>query len=64
MGLGGNSIPSWDAMRQAFLKKYQDYFQARDLRGEIFKMAQKEDESLEDYVERFQYNLRHPININ
>jgi hypothetical protein len=58
MGLGGNYIQNWEGMRQAFLKKYQDYFQARDLRGEIFKMAQKEEESLEDYVERFQYNIR------
>jgi hypothetical protein len=25
MGLGGQSIYTWDDMKQAFLKKYQDY---------------------------------------
>jgi hypothetical protein len=39
-----------DVMKQAFLKKYQDYSKARDLSEEIFKMTQKEDESLGDYV--------------
>jgi hypothetical protein len=29
-----------------------------DLRNEVFKMNQKEDESLEDLVERFAYNIK------
>jgi hypothetical protein len=58
MGLGGQSINTWDVMKQAFLKKYQDYCKARDLHEEIFKINQKEDESLEDYMEQFQYNLQ------
>jgi hypothetical protein len=58
MGLGGNTIHTWEEMRQTFLRKYQDYCKERDLREEIFKMTQKDDEILEDYVERFQYNLQ------
>ena len=58
MGLGGNSIRTWDEMKQRFLKKYQDYCKVRDIREEIFRMTQKEEETLEDYVERFQYNLQ------
>jgi hypothetical protein len=30
----------------------------RDIHEEIFKMTQREEEILEDYVERFQYNLQ------
>jgi hypothetical protein len=58
MGLGGNSIKTWDEMKQRFLQKYQDYCKVRDIREEIFRMTQKEEETLEDYVERFQYNLQ------
>jgi hypothetical protein len=43
MGLGGNSINTWDEMKQKFLKKYQDYCKVRDIREEIFKMSQKEE---------------------
>jgi hypothetical protein len=28
-----------------------------DLKDEIFKMTARENETLEEYVERFQYNL-------
>jgi hypothetical protein len=58
MGLGGNTIKTWDEMRKNFLSKYQDYCTNRDLHEEMFKMAQKEDEILEDYVERFHYNVK------
>jgi hypothetical protein len=40
-------------MHRIFLKKYQEYCKARNLREEIFKMTQKEEEILEDYLERF-----------
>jgi len=43
-------------MKQAFLAKYQDYCRTKDLKDEIFKMVAKENETLEEYVERFQYN--------
>ena len=58
MGLGSKSIATWDEMKKVFLKKYQDYCKTRDLKEEIFGMTHKEGESLEDLVERFQYNLQ------
>jgi hypothetical protein len=58
MALGGGTINSWDEMKQDFLKKYQDYYRTRDLKDKIFQMIAKENETLEEYVERFQYNLQ------
>jgi len=58
MGLGSASISTWNDMKETFLSKYQDYCRTRDLRQEIFRMTQKEDQSLEDYVEWFHYNLQ------
>jgi hypothetical protein len=57
MGLGGGTINSWEQMKKSFLLKYQDYYRTRYLKDEIFQMTVKENESLEEYVERFQYNL-------
>ena len=44
-------------MKETFLSKYQDYFWTKDLKEEIFRITQKE-ESLEDYMEWFHYNLQ------
>ena len=55
MSLGGNCIQTWENMKNIFLKKHQDYCKSNE---DIFGMIQGEDESLEDYVERFQYNLQ------
>ena len=49
---------SCDQMKEKFLAKYQDYCRTREKREELFKMVQKEDENLEDFVERLQYNLQ------
>jgi hypothetical protein len=57
MGLGEYTIRSWEDMKTTFLKKYQDYCRNRDSQNDIFKMQQQEEESIEDYVERFLYNL-------
>jgi hypothetical protein len=57
MGLGESTIGYWDTMRKIFLKKYQAYCRPKDSKEDIFRMAQQEDESLEDYLERFLYNL-------
>jgi len=57
MGLGPASISTWNGMKETFLSKYEDYCRTRDLREEIFRMTQKEEESLEDYMEWFHYNL-------
>lgn len=58
MGLGLASISTWNYMKETFLSNYQDYCRTRDVRVEIFRMMQKEEESLEDYVELFHYNLQ------
>jgi hypothetical protein len=57
MGLGGNTIKTWDEIRIYFLIKYREYGKAMDLREIFFRMTQKEYESLEDYLERFMYNI-------
>ena len=54
MSLGTNSIRSWNDMQNIFLEKYKDH----DLKEEIFRMNQREDESLEDLIERFMYNVK------
>ena len=51
IGMEGNTIRTWHDMKQGFLKKYEDYCKSRDIKEEIFKITQKNDESLEDYVE-------------
>ena len=58
MGLGEHTIRSWDDMKTTFLRKYQEYCRSKDSCNDIFKMQQQEDENLEDYVERFVYNLQ------
>ena len=32
--------------------KYQDFYNTKDKREELFKMVQKDEESLEDFIER------------
>ena len=46
MSLGTNSIRSWNDMQKIFLEKYKYH----DLKEEIFRMNQREDESLEDLI--------------
>lgn len=58
MGLGEHAITSWDGMRRIFLRKYQPYCRSKDSKDDIFRMNQQEDESLEEYLERFSYNLQ------
>ena len=58
MSLRGHVITTWDQMKHKFLLKYQDYYRTREKREELFMMVQKEDENLEDFVERLQYNLQ------
>jgi hypothetical protein len=45
-------------MKQAFLNKYQEYCRARDRKEELFKMSQREDESLENSMEILEYNVQ------
>ena len=55
MSLGGNCIQTWEDMKYMFLKRYQDYFRVNE---DIFEITQEEEETLENYVERFQYNIQ------
>jgi hypothetical protein len=64
MSLGGHVITTWYQMKQKFLNKYQDYCRTREKREDLFKMMQKEDENLEDFVERLQYNLQRSSHPN
>jgi hypothetical protein len=64
MSLGGHVITTWDQMKKKFLNKYQDYCRTRKKREELFKMMQKEDENLEDFVERLQYKLQRSSHPN
>jgi hypothetical protein len=57
MSLGENAILSWDQMKDTFLWKYQDYYKD-NAKNDNFKMQQTEDESPEDYLERFLYNYQ------
>ena len=54
MSIGTNSIRSWNDTQKIFLDKYKD----RDFREEIFKINQEEDESLENLIDRFMYNVK------
>ena len=54
MILGTNSIRSWNDMQNIFLEKYKDH----DVKEETFRMNQREDEILEDLIERFMYNVK------
>jgi len=58
MGLGEYIIRSWEDVKNTFLNKYQYYCRTRGSRNDIFKMQQQKEESLEDYVEKFLYNLQ------
>ena len=55
MSLSGNCVQTWEDMKHVFLKRYQDYCRVNE---DIFEMTQGEEESLEEYIERFQYNLQ------
>jgi hypothetical protein len=57
MGLGEATIIYWDDMKKKFLTKYQPYCKSKDSKEDIFKMSQSEDESLEEYLETFLYNM-------
>eukprot|EP00253_Pinus_taeda_P024888 PITA_24888 len=58
MRLGEHTITDWDGMRRVFLRKYQPYCRSKDSKDDIFRMSQQEDETLEEYLERFVYNLQ------
>ena len=58
MGLLPQSIRTWNDMKQKILDRYLDYCMPTNHKDEVFKMVQREDENLEELLERFQYNLK------
>jgi len=52
MSLRGHVITTWEEMKEKFLIKYQDYYRTREKREELFKMVQKDNENMEDFVKR------------
>lgn len=58
MELPRNSITTWAQIHQAFNNKYRDYCRSNETKGEIFRMTMGNDESLEDYEERFQLSYK------
>jgi hypothetical protein len=57
MGLGEATIVYWEDMKKKFITKYQPYCKSKDSKEDIFKMTQSEEESLEEYLEKFLYNM-------
>jgi hypothetical protein len=49
----GNSITTWDEMKNTFSEKYREYCRERNTTDDIFRMTQGSDESLEYFEERF-----------
>ena len=48
MSLWMNSIRTWAQMKEVFLGKYRYYCMPSNIKDEVFKMKQKEDENLEE----------------
>ena len=45
-------------MKQVFLGKYQEYCNTKYKREELINMVQKDEESLEEFVERLMHNVQ------
>jgi len=58
MGLPGDSITTWAQMQNTFNNKYRDYCRSKYTKEEIFRMTISQDESLEDYEERFHLSYK------
>jgi len=58
IGSGTHTIRTWEEMKNAFLDKYKDYCIPHNLKDEVLEMMQKEDENLQDFIERFAYNVK------
>jgi len=50
-------------MKKIFSDKYKYYCKVRETHDAIFCMTQKANETLEDYVERFQFSYKHATNF-
>jgi hypothetical protein len=57
MGLGVDSVTSWDNMKQIFFENIRTIVGQETRERKSSKCPMKEEEILEDYVEHLQYNL-------
>ena len=57
-GIRNTYFRTWEEMENVFLEKYKDYCMPHNIKDEVFKMIRKEDENLEDFVQRFAYNVK------
>lgn len=58
MGLVDYFITTWDDLKKFLPRKNHNYCKTRNIKENIFNVQQSEEESLEDYVETFLYNLQ------
>lgn len=58
MNLCSKKICTWAQMKDKFWDKYQDYFKYKEIKEEVFRMTQNDDESLEEYIIIFNYKLK------
>ena len=59
MSLGANVGGTQDEMQTMFQDKYKEYFKTSSSRGDdVFRISQKEEEILEDYILHFLYTLQ------
>lgn len=61
MSLGRGVVDNWATMQTKFLEKYKEYCKSGSKVDDIFKIQQKEDESLEDYISRFLFSLKNNL---
>jgi hypothetical protein len=58
MILGRGVVHTWATMQTKFLEKYKEYCKIGRKGDDIFRIQQKEDGSLEDYISRFMFSLK------
>jgi len=58
MGLPGDSITTCAQMQKSFKNKYRDYCRFKDIKEENFRMTLGNDESLQEYEERFHLSYK------
>lgn len=63
IGPDGNTITSWDEIKKTLLGKYQEYCRSRELKDDFFKILEKEEENLEEFIDCFQYNVQRTLYV-
>lgn len=58
MSLGRGVVDTWATMQTKFLEKYKEYCKSGSKGDDIFRIQQKEDENVEDYISRFMFSLK------